>query len=67
MIARVRQDCDEFDVDAFKDACKPEDLEIGWFHLMTEADREEMGAEQECEWYVSGENKSRYKVWIYFG
>lgn len=67
MIAKVREDCTESDVDDFKDACKPEDLGKGWLHLMTEADREEMGAEQEIEWYVSLEKKSPYELWVYWG
>jgi hypothetical protein len=69
MAKRWIEDCGQDDWDSFKEDSDftPDSLGIGYFHLMTEADREEMGAEQECEWYVSIEKKSKYKVWCYWG
>ena len=68
MRQRWIQDCGEDDWEFFnEEADLKNNIGIGFFHLMTDADREEMGAERETEWFVSFEKKSPYKVWIYWG
>lgn len=68
MRERWIEDCGEDEWQDFNDdADLMSNIGIGYFHLMTEADREEMGAEKECEWYISIEKKSPYKVWCYWG
>lgn len=67
MIARWKEDCGEVDAKEFAENMTVDELVEGYFHLMTPAVREEMGADADCEWYVSVSKVSGYKVWIYWG
>lgn len=44
---------------------KLENVGIGWLHLMDDKDREEMGVEEDNEWFVSTTKKTLYQVWVY--
>ena len=65
MVARIREDCFETDVDDFKEACKLNHLGMAWFHLVTDENRDQFDVD--TEWYVSLEKISSYPVWCYWG
>lgn len=65
MMKRWKEDTGE--VEEFKEFCQPDDLSMGYLHLMTPEKREKIGAEEDVEWYVSWKDKSPYEVWVFWG
>ncbi len=66
MVARLRTDCGEVEAEEFMEACSPKDLGNAFLHLMTSKKREEMGADEDTEWYISNK-KNEYMVWVWWG
>lgn len=65
MVARIREDCGDEEVETFKENCSADDLGIAYFHLVTPANKHEF--DYETEWYISVEKESPYKVWVFWG
>lgn len=67
MINKWKEDCGEEEAKEFASTFELEDICEGYFHLMTPEMREKLGAPASCEWFVSQEKVSAYKVWVYWG
>jgi hypothetical protein len=69
MRQRWIEDCGKEEWEDFKENShfSPADLGIGFLHLVTDENRDELDFDTETEWYVSTKDKSPYKLWVYWG
>lgn len=65
MSKRWIEDCGEEDFKDFQENWfkSPDDLSIGWLHLVTPDRKKDF--EPDIEWYVSYKEKSPYELWVY--